>query len=152
MRTLLLLSLLGTACAGPQNAKNVDWSAYKTVGIEVHSALDDVRIEKMWLGRLIKADFESSGRYRAVYLIPDDYISADLILRVTLRKLRRGRYMKMYLNLEFVDGGNQQLLGGRKIITKSEIRLRTLRDRHKASGQLGKKVAKLALAYLDTRR
>lgn len=139
-------------CAGSQKVE-VDWLGFKTVALQVETRVDEAERERAWLARLVKLEIEKSRMFDEVVELKEGRQTRDLHIYVTITRVKRwlGR-LKLFLDVEFVDGRTQTHVGRRRIISKSTIPLKGSRSRHKAAGQIAVNAARVILYHLRERR
>ena len=153
LAALLPLLLLASGCAASKERTKELWGSFKTVGVRT-SFIEglDAELERNWLSRMLVLELKRAKLFSEVVALGPDSPMADLHVSVRIVNLRRGKTLKIYLEVEFVDVRGSKAIARWKSIEKSTIRIKLMRDRHKAAGQVAVAAARKIADFIRQKR
>lgn len=149
---LLPVLLLAGGCASKERTKAL-WGSFKTVGVRT-SFIEglDAELERSWLSRMLVIELKRSKLFREAAALGPDSPTADLHVSARIVDVRRGRSLKIFLEIDFVDVRGAKSIARWKTAEKSSIRMKLKRDHHKAAGQVAVAVARRIVDYIREKR
>jgi len=132
--------------------RDADWSAYRSAGVRVDTRVDDTEIERGWIEKMLRLELEKRKIFDKVIDMKEGAPPSDLHVFVTITRIKRWLTVKIFVDIEFIDAKTKAHLGRKRMITKSSKRIKGLRNRHKAAGQVALRIARRVVLHIQERR